>query len=105
MYGKDFVDRINSLLLKKGISKIKFYEDLHLYNNACTMWATKNAIPSSETLYKISKYLDVSMEYLFTGESTDIPQSDHELLKSFHALEEKYQELIKTNIQLLSELD
>lgn len=105
MCGKDFVDRINGLLLKKGITKAKFYSDLQISNNSCTHWAIKGILPSSETLYKISKYLDVSMEYLFTGESTDIPQSDYDLLKSFHALEEKYQELIKTNIQLLSELD
>ena len=68
MNGIEFVERINTLLKQKKISKAEFYKDLNLSNNATTSWGKKNQIPNAETVYKIANYLGVSMEYLITGQ-------------------------------------
>ena len=68
MNGIDFVERINTLLRQKKISKAEFYKDLNLPNNATTGWGKRNQIPSAETVYKIANYFDVSMEYLMEGQ-------------------------------------
>lgn len=61
-----FVERINETLKKMEISKNKFYDDLCLANNSTTTW--KKSIPAADTTYKIARYLNVSMEWLLTGE-------------------------------------
>jgi len=70
MDGTKFVERINTLLKKKNISKAEFYSDLNLANNSITAWGNKNQSPSADTALKIAQYLNTTVEYLLTGTET-----------------------------------
>ena len=61
MNGADFVERINTLLDKKGVSKKDFYADLNLANNSITAWGKKNQSPSADVALKIAQYLNTTV--------------------------------------------
>ncbi len=60
----DFLNRIYSLLQEKGISKNKMLTDLSLSKNSFVDWTNRGTVPNGETLIKIARYLDVSVDYL-----------------------------------------
>lgn len=60
----DFLNRIYSLLQEKGLSKNKMLTDLSLSKNSFVDWTNRGTVPNGETLIKIARYLDVSVDYL-----------------------------------------
>lgn len=64
----DFINRIESLLKTKKISKTAFLEELGLNKNTFSAWRKRNTIPSTEVMLKIANRLEVPMDYLMTGE-------------------------------------
>lgn len=81
MNGADFVERINTLLDKKGISKKDFYSDLNIANNSITAWGKKNQSPSADVALKIAQYLNTTVEYLLTGSESNILAEENATLK------------------------
>ena len=52
-----------------------------------TIYKWDKSSPSSEKLYEVSKLLQCSMDYLYTGEErSSLPSGDQELLEIFHSL-------------------
>ena len=65
--GINVLERIKEELLKSGISGIKFSRKLGYSDN---WWHTKYyivSVPKVNTLLKIAKVLNISYEYLLTG--------------------------------------
>lgn len=68
MNGVTFVDRLRNLLQSKGISQNQFLKENGLAKGSIGNWEQRGNIPSADIVLRIAKYLDVSMEYLLTGE-------------------------------------
>jgi transcriptional regulator with XRE-family HTH domain len=60
----DFLERIDFLTQKKGITRNKLLTDLKLNRSSYTNWKQRGTIPNGETLSKIAKYLGVTTDYL-----------------------------------------
>lgn len=65
---KTFIDRIEEVLEKKEISKTELSEALNIRRPTLSEWKKNGAIPSADIALKIAKYLNVSVEWLITGE-------------------------------------
>lgn len=61
----DIIKRIKELLTPNELEKLGFSI------STVSSWKQHNTIPKTESLYKIAKYLHVSMEWLLTGEESD----------------------------------
>lgn len=57
------LERIESLVSLKELRT-----DLGFAQSTIATWKHRNALPRSDDLYKIAKHLNVSMEWLLTGE-------------------------------------
>lgn len=64
----DMGNRINFLIKEKNITKISIQNELAIAENTLTNIIKGKSKPAFDKLYKLSKILDVSMEYLITGE-------------------------------------
>lgn len=70
----DLLDRVKSLCKKKGITQSKLEKEIGISNGATSKWA--KSTPSAEVLQKLSEYFGVSVEYLMTGNSSNIKVVD-----------------------------
>ena len=61
---KAFAERIKSLRQEKGVVQNKLAEDLKLSNASISYWETGKQIPLVEVIFKMSKYFDVSADYI-----------------------------------------
>jgi len=91
------IDLINRI---KSITPLKSLEAIGLPSNVISNWKARNTIPKSDDLYKIAKLLDVSMEWLLTGETTldtkaEIVPDEKELLMNYRQLTEEQQRMIR----------
>lgn len=69
----DFMELIASEIIERIKTHLspKELEDLGFSISTVSSWKQHNTIPKTEALYKISKAIGVSMEYLLTGVSKD----------------------------------
>lgn len=54
--------------------------------NTLQSWITKDRLPDAENAVKIAKVLEVSVEYLVTGNESPKKQSNNEINELFHEL-------------------
>ena len=69
--GKDVVDRIDTLLKEKNQKRQTLADYANISVQAFTNWSSRGNFPPSDIALKIAKFLNVSVEYLITGENTD----------------------------------
>ncbi len=62
-----FGPRLSELLKKRGIKQVELSSDTGLSKNTINYYISGKNFPDTESLYKISKVLNVSMEWLLTG--------------------------------------
>ncbi len=67
-------------------------------------------LPDLESAYKIAKVLNVSLEYLLTGKSTNknepqLPYDDLSLLETYHRLSEHDRKVLKTIMSTMTVTD
>ena len=62
--GMKFIERIEAM----GVQRKSISRDLGIPEQTISNWKTRDKAPKSEELFKIAKYLNVSMEWLLTGE-------------------------------------
>ena len=60
----DFLNKMHSLINKRGITKNKFCTEVGISKNAFIDWKNRGNKPDGDTLIKIAKYFDVSIDYL-----------------------------------------
>lgn len=68
-----FLNKVNDLITKHGITKNRLLTDLNLSKNSFVDWQKSGRLPNGETLKKIADYFGVSVDYLL-GNNT--PTSD-----------------------------
>lgn len=59
-----FVDRLNLLLKREGLTRAKFLENIQMGKNSITYWEKNNTMPNLSTLTVIANYFGVSVDYL-----------------------------------------
>ena len=94
----DFIIRIEDLLQAKKVSKKALLNDLGLNRNSFSAWRERGTIPSAETLLKIAKYLDTTIDYLLTGETADLmlmPEPKREMFIIWDKLDDAGKTIIK----------
>lgn len=67
-----FYEIVNNLCKERKTTITRMAEDIGLSNAAPTSWR-KGAVPKLTTLEKISKYFDVSVDYLLGKETKKTP--------------------------------
>lgn len=67
----DVIDRINLRLAEIGKTGADMSRALNLSNSIYSQWNTRKTKPSKKTIAKVASYLDVSVEYLLTGEGQE----------------------------------
>lgn len=100
---------MNSISVFEIIERIKTYktikdlEEIGISSALVSNWKTRETIPRADDLYKISKFLGVSMEYLLTGESTtdnfDTPEK--KLFEKINKLESKQKKALEVIIDAM----
>lgn len=71
-----FWDRVDTTLKRLNISLSTLWKEAELNANTAAGWRKNDRYPDAESLVKIAKVLDVSVEWLITGE--ELPFSDDE---------------------------
>lgn len=64
----DAISRIEQRLSELGVKKSKMLQDLDIPSSTYSTWKKKSAYPDSKYIIPISRYLAVSIDYIFTGE-------------------------------------
>lgn len=84
----------------KSICELKELEKLGISPQSISNWKTRNTIPKADDLYKIAKYLNVTMEWLLTGENpnTELPEDIQKSVTKLLTLTEKQREPINVLI-------
>ncbi|MBQ3642246.1 helix-turn-helix transcriptional regulator [bacterium] len=100
MDNTNFLNTIRTCLKVRGITQARLVKDLGLAQNTFTNWMNRNALPSTEILYKISKYFGVTMEYLITGNEESIPDDIAVLCVKLQELSESDRKFIAGIIEL-----
>ena len=59
---------LHEIRKKKGYSQLKVAMDLNISREAISYYENGMRCPNLETLVKLSKYFNVSIHYLITGE-------------------------------------
>lgn len=90
----DFLERIKSIVPLKELNTLGFA------TSTISGWKTRNVFPQSDDLFKIAKYLNVTMEWLLTGENpnTTLPEDIQKSVQKMLTLTEKQREPINVLI-------
>jgi len=114
--GKDIVSRIDAVLKQKNLKRKAVAEAVGISLQPFTSWANRGSIPVADTAYYIAKYLNVSLDWLLTGEDNtqppqmqftsqnDIPSEIISLAEDIFRLPSEYQEIIKNNVEAYKSL-
>ena len=96
-----FYEIVNNLCKERKTTITRMAEDIGLSNAAPTSWR-KGSVPKLSTLEKISKYFNVSTDYLLGKETkkTPTPEGERTLTKdeffsAFEAADESTREAIR----------
>lgn len=65
----NFSHRLMEAMVRKGINQKELSEIASVPQGAISNYCNDKGMPSSEVLYRLSKALDVSMEWLIAGET------------------------------------
>lgn len=87
----EIIERIKHHLSSKDLEVLGYSPQV------ITNWKARNTIPRSDDLYRIAKYIGVSMEYLLTGEdkNSELPPDEIEILKNYRLLDESNKAMIQ----------
>lgn len=98
------VDRIIALIKQKGLSINAVEKQLGFGNGAIKRFSTSS--PSADKIITLSNFLNVSTDYLLTGEekSPSLPDDEQELLKYYKKLPEREQVKLISRAETLSEV-
>lgn len=98
-------NRVLDILSKKGIKQKDLANYLHTGASTINGWKSKNRNPSSDMIIPICEFLEVSCEFLLTGEEKKSSQcnifstEDIEWLSLIHRLPEKKQIEFKSKME------
>ena len=70
--GNEFWQNLSDELDRRGLNNMKLAEKAGLAYRTITTQRNRHTIPGAEQLYRMSVALGVTMEFLLTGQDTDI---------------------------------
>lgn len=94
----NFVERIDEKLKEKNLKRLSLCDDLNLTHSALTDWKKRGTIPSGDICLKIANYLNVSVEWLLTGEEKQAPQlsqEEEQFIGTYQSLTEEQKKTIR----------
>lgn len=104
------INRIVDLLKKNGASQADICNYIGIKYNVFTTWKTRETDPPAKYLVQICEFLNISLEYLLTGEEKSSPTvvltaDERELLDIYNNLSPKSQGQVKERAIVLAELE
>ena len=69
----DFLNNLNSLLSRRGISRNKFCSDVGINKNAIVNWENRGNTPDGKTLAKIADYFNITVDELIGKAGDSVP--------------------------------
>jgi SOS-response transcriptional repressor LexA len=88
IFDMSFIERLETLLKKKGISQKSLAEYIGIRNPSISEWKKEGTIPRADVAIGIAKFLDVSVEYLITGEDkAGLTPEQRDLLRNYDQLD------------------
>ena len=98
----DMVKRIDSLLEERGLLRADLIKACELSESALRRWLS-GSCPASDSLYKVAKYLNTTMEYLLDGK---IELKEQSSLSAYKIVaEESLESVPKEEKRLLTEFE
>lgn len=65
--GKDFVARVDRLLVEQKKTKEQIKKECGLSRNSFDCWKARGTIPAADVVYRIAKSLNTSIDFLLFG--------------------------------------
>lgn len=92
------VDRI------KAITSIKELEKIGISQQVISNWKSRNTFPKSDDLYKIADFLNVSMEFLLTGEekNNEYSPDEIELISNYRSLQDHDKSMLQVMVSAMA---
>ena len=119
MTGKEFAERVDMSLKKRSQTRKALTTDLGISSSTMSSWAAgRGSIPNANVVEQIAKYLNVSLDWLITGEEkksfqppqmqftsqNDLPSEIIALAEDIFRLPSEYQAIIKNNVEAYKSL-
>lgn len=95
----DMIERMKSIKPLKEI-----IENTGISQPIFSQWKSRNSMPKSDDLYKIAQFLNVSIEYLLTGEDKEnnLSQDETELLTNYRLLDDSEKSMLQIMVSALA---
>ena len=103
----NFSERLEFLLKSKQIKQADLADFCDIRRATISEWKSRGTMPSAEIAIKIAKRLDVSLDFLLTGENKDdaglvLSEDEEELLFNYRQLSEDARAMINIQIAALA---
>lgn len=93
--GLIIVERIDFLLKNRKENRTHLAEYLGVKPQIISNWATRGTVPQADILYRISKYLGCTSEYLMFGEEKEeFTQEERQMIFDFRTFTETEKSMI-----------
>lgn len=104
------INRIVSLLKKNGASQADICNYIGIKYNVFTTWKTRETDPPAKYLIQICEFLNISLEYLLTGQekspsASNLNADEQELLEYFNKLSDKSKGIVLGRAEQLAEME
>ena len=76
-----FAERLERLIKEKGLTQVAVADSVGIRRPTISDWKKNGSYPTADVAVKIARLLDVSVEYLVTGEDTDTARAELAKLK------------------------
>lgn len=97
----EITSRIDNILATKNMSRAELCRQVGITPTTYSSWVSRGNAPQSDCLYKIAKYLGVSMEFLISGASVSVNVIEQNTIEEKEPYSELFNELKKEDIKLL----
>lgn len=102
-HGRDFVDRIDLILKQKNLKRMALANELKQSVQAFTDWKRRDSIPSADIVVQIADFLNVSTDWLITGQKKKeekLSADERNMLEAYRLLDEKDRQELKAIAEL-----
>lgn len=107
MGNEKFANRIKKLRTDRGLTLEGLANELNINKSRIGMWETNGTVPKDEVLIQLSKFFDVSIDFLLGNEKMEDKKPDKESIqyiqRGLSQLDEKRLEKAKQMLSLMFE--
>ncbi len=100
-------ERLFLVLSNKNLSQKEFAKAINVNEKTVSAWKKNNSLPSADKISDISDFLNISLEYLLTGQekspSSYLTENEQKIIDTFKNLNNTQQGEIIGRAQLMAE--